>query len=64
MQPCPAGFIDRLQHYYFSPVLSRLPDMPLSTSDKLGRYEILAPIAAGGTGELYGVRSTEAPVFA
>jgi serine/threonine protein kinase len=27
--------------------------MPLSASDKLGPYEILAPIGAGGMGEVY-----------
>ena len=27
--------------------------MPLSTGDKLGPYEILAPIGAGGMGEVY-----------
>ena len=27
--------------------------MPLSASDKLGTYEILAPIGAGGMGEVY-----------
>ena len=27
--------------------------MPLSAGDKLGPYEILAPIGAGGMGEVY-----------
>lgn len=27
--------------------------MPLSVGDKLGPYEILAPIGAGGMGEVY-----------
>ena len=27
--------------------------MPLSAGDKLGSYEILSPIGAGGMGEVY-----------
>jgi len=27
--------------------------MPLSAGDKLGHYEVLAPIGAGGMGEVY-----------
>src|SRR5216683_3074674 len=33
--------------------LARSPICPLSISDKLGLYEILAPIGAGGMGEVY-----------
>jgi hypothetical protein len=37
--------------------------VPLSTSDTLGPHKILATIAVGGMGELYGARSTGVPVF-
>jgi len=32
--------------------------MPLSVGDKLGSYEILAPIGASGMGEVYRARAT------
>src|SRR5579864_7583225 len=33
--------------------------MPLSVGDKLGHYEVLAPIGAGGMGEVYRARDTQ-----
>jgi eukaryotic-like serine/threonine-protein kinase len=38
--------------------LVRTRQMPLSTGDKLGPYEILAPIGAGGMGQVYRARDT------
>src|SRR5260370_1033596 len=36
--------------------LSEVPAMPLSVGDKLGPYEIIAPIGEGGMGEVYKAR--------
>jgi eukaryotic-like serine/threonine-protein kinase len=33
--------------------------MPLSVGDKLGNYEILAPLGAGGMGEVYRAHDTQ-----
>ena len=33
--------------------------MPLSAGDKLGHYEIVSPIGAGGMGEVYRARDTQ-----
>src|SRR5579862_3521076 len=37
--------------------------MPLSPGDKLGPYEILSPIGAGGMGEVYKARDTRLDRF-
>src|SRR5258708_18113516 len=46
-------------HYLFRPLsskLSRLAPMPLSAGTKLGPYEVLSAIGAGGMGEVYKAR--------
>jgi len=37
--------------------------MPLSPGDKLGPYEVLAPIGAGGMGAVYKTRYTRLDCF-
>ena len=37
--------------------------MPLSAGEKLGPYEILSPIGAGGMGEVYKARDTRLDRF-
>ena len=39
--------------------LSRTTHMPLSAGSKLGPYEILAPMGAGGIGEVYRARDSK-----
>src|SRR6202521_4531507 len=49
-------------HYLFRPLsskLSRLSAMPLSAGTKLGTYEIVSAIGAGGMGEVYQAHDTK-----
>src|SRR5690242_20565507 len=42
-----------------SSTLNGITTMPLCVGDKLGSYEILAPIGVGGMGEVYRARDTK-----